>query len=59
MFKIYEMNRDRQIRGRVFQIYDDPESLYERACLGYVMSRNRQMRDAVYDIRIYIHMMMK
>ena len=37
------MNRNSDIQGRVFKIYDESESRNEGACLRYMMNRNRQM----------------
>ena len=50
MFKIYMVNRNRQMRG-VFKIYDEPESPNEGACLRYMMKRNRQITGqfTIYD----------
>ena len=43
------MNRYRQMRG-VFNMYDDPISPTEDACLRYTVNWNRQMRGLVQDI---------
>ena len=42
MFTIYG-NRIRQIKA-VFNMYDEPESPNEQACLRYERDRSRQMR---------------
>ena len=41
------MNRNRQMRGRVFLIGDESESRNEGAYLRFTLNRNRQMRGRV------------
>ena len=49
-FKIYGETTSPNSGGE-FQLYVDPESPNERACLGCVLKRNRQMRGVckIYD----------